>query len=55
MSQLQFHTQRFRRFCFDPDTYGQSVMKENAGLSDTKEVMAMDITNQPGEFVNIAK
>lgn len=32
-----------------------SLLKENDFLFDTKEVVALDITNQPGEFAKIAK
>jgi len=32
-----------------------SLLKENDYLFDTKEVVALDITNQPGEFAKIAK
>jgi hypothetical protein len=32
-----------------------TLLKENDYLFDTKEVVALDITNQPGEFAKIAK
>ena len=32
-----------------------TLLKENDFLFDTKEVVALDITNQPGEFAKIAK
>ncbi|MFO7989188.1 MAG: amino acid-binding protein [Desulfotignum sp.] len=32
-----------------------ALLKENDYLFDTKEVVALDITNQPGEFAKIAK
>ncbi|MDT8377570.1 MAG: amino acid-binding protein [Desulfotignum sp.] len=32
-----------------------SLLKENEYLFDTKEVVAVDITNQPGEFAKIAR
>jgi len=38
----------------NPDT-SVSLLKENDYLFDTKEVVALDITNQPGEFAKIAK